>query len=68
MVTNGDQTDTVLEYLARQVLADALRTRTFRADAPNYTPRISGIMVAGSYSLSILKAKDGDPSSCCRFL
>ncbi|NLT38878.1 MAG: inosine monophosphate cyclohydrolase [Clostridiales bacterium] len=69
IVTNGDQTDTVLEYLARgRTFADALRTRTFEPDAPNYTPRISGIMEPdGSYSLSILKAKDGDPSRCCRF-
>ena len=50
---------------------DALRTRTFEPDPPNFTPRISGLMTAGegalSYRLSILKSDMGDPSSCLRF-
>ncbi len=56
IVTNGDQ---------------ALRTRTFEPDAPNYTPRISGIMHmengSYNYAMSILKSNNGDPSSCRRY-
>jgi len=69
VVTNGDQTDTVCAYLARgKSFADALATRTFEPDAPNYTPRISGLLEAdGGYTLSILKSADGDPAACRRF-
>lgn len=72
IVTNGDQTDTIYELMDRQqTFEQALRTRTFEPDAPNYTPRISGIMhVEGgyyNYAMSILKSNHGDPSSCCRF-
>ena len=71
VVTNGDQTDTVYEYLsAGKTFEDALRTRTFEPDAPNYTPRISGIMMTGkefSYQLSILKSAGGNPESTERF-
>ena len=49
----------------------ALRTREFEDDAPNYTPRISGIMKVDNgdynYAMSILKSNDGDPDSCLRF-
>ena len=49
----------------------ALRTREFEPDAPNYTPRISGIMHIENgkynYALSILKSNNGDPQSCNRY-
>jgi len=69
VVTNGDQTDTIKEHIAQgHCYRHALNTRTFEPDAPNYTPRISGVMKPdGSYNLSILKSLDGDPSCCCRY-
>lgn len=69
IVTNGDQTDTVADYLAQgKSFEEALRTRKFEPDAPNLTPRISGIMDKdGSYKLSILKSAGGDDLSCQRF-
>ncbi len=72
IVTNGDQTDTIYELMDKQLTFEqALRTREFEPDAPNYTPRISGIMhVEGNqynYALSILKSDNGDPASCNRF-
>ncbi len=72
IVTNGDQTDTVYELMqGGQSFEESLRTREFEPDAPNYTPRISGIMNVknGEYdfALSILKSNHGDPSSCQRF-
>lgn len=69
IVTNGDQTDTVWEYLARgESWEAALRTRQFEDDGPNWTPRISGMLSAnGDYRLSILKSADGDESSTRRF-
>ncbi len=71
IVTNGDQTDTIYELMNKQfTFEQALRTREFEPDAPNYTPRISGIMKVDkeyNYALSILKSADGDPSSCQRF-
>ena len=72
IVTNGDQTDTIYEGMDRQMTFEqALRSREFEPDAPNYTPRISGIMhVEGgkfNYAMSILKSRNGDPGSCCRY-
>ena len=72
IVTNGDQTDTIYELMDKQMTFEqALRTREFEPDAPNYTPRISGIMHVedGKYSfaMSILKSNNGDPSSCNRY-
>ena len=69
IVTNGDQTDTVYEFMARgERFEDALRTRTFEPDGPNWTPRISGLVEKnGDYRLSILKSADGDPSSTRRY-
>ena len=69
IVTNGDQTDTIRDGLALGgTFASSLHTREFEPDAPNYTPRISGIVFpCGGYQLSILKSADGDPSSCERF-
>lgn len=58
IVTNGDQTDTIRDFLVNgRTFADALRTREFEPDYPNCTPRISGLLERdGSYALSILKA------------
>ena len=69
IVTNGDQTDTIWEYLARgESWESALRTRMFEDDGPNWTPRISGLLAKdGSYKMSILKAADPDGSACTRF-
>ena len=68
VVTNGDQTDTIVDFLQRGLPFDqALQTRCFEPDEPNYTPRISGLLSPdGSYKLSILKSADGDPNCCCR--
>lgn len=71
IVTNGDQTDTVWDFVQRGgSFEEALRTRTFEPDAPNYTPRISAIVSlqeAGfSYTMSILKTEDGDPETALR--
>ena len=69
VVTNGDQTDTVADFLkAGRTFEEALRTRTFEPDGPNWTPRISGLLSEnGDYRLSILKSADGDESSVRRF-
>ena len=72
IVTNGDQTDTIYEGMDKQLTFEqSLRCREFEPDAPNYTPRISGIMHmengSFNYAMSILKSSDGDPSSCCRY-
>ena len=69
VVTNGDQTDTIRDAAAEgRCYRHALNTREFEPDAPNYTPRISGVVKPdGSYNLSILKSLDGDPSCCCRY-
>ncbi len=69
IVTNGDQTDTIWEFLARgESWEAALRTRQFEDDGPNWTPRISGLQAAdGSYKMSILKAADPEGAACARF-
>ncbi len=72
IVTNGDQTDTIYELMDRQMTFEqALRTREFEPDAPNYTPRISGIMRIDkgtyNYALSILKSNCGRPDGCLRY-
>ena len=72
IVTNGDQTDTIYDYMEKGwSFEQALKTREFEPDAPNYTPRISGIMRVNrgsfDYALSILKSHNGDPSGCDRF-
>ncbi len=72
IVTNGDQTDTIYDLMDKQqTFEQALRTREFEPDAPNYTPRISGIMHVenGSYSyaMSILKSNNGNPDACNRY-
>lgn len=72
IVTNGDQTDTVYEGLAAgKTFSEALASRCFEPDAPNLTPRISGMLTfaAGdfSYEMSILKSADAAGSACCRY-
>ena len=69
IVTNGDQTDTIWEYLARgESWESALRTRFFEDDGPNWTPRISGLQAHdGSYKMSILKSADAEGSACARY-
>ena len=69
IVTNGDQTDTIWEYLAKgESWEAALRTRQFEDDRPNWTPRISGLQANdGSYKMSILKAADPEGENCARF-
>ena len=68
IVTNGDQTDTIRDFLERGLpMEQALRTREFEPDGPNWTPRISGLLSPdGSYKLSILKSADADGSACLR--
>ena len=69
IVTNGDQTDTIWEFLARgESWEAALRTRMFEDDGPNWTPRISGLLAGdGSYKMSILKSADAEGTACARF-
>ena len=72
IVTNGDQTDTIYEGMDHQMTFEqSLRSREFEPDAPNYTPRISGIMHIENggynYAMSILKSNNGNPDSCLRF-
>ena len=72
IVTNGDQTDTIYELMDRQMTFEqALRTREFEDDKPNFTPRISGIIRRENggmnFAMSILKSAEGDDSSCERF-
>lgn len=68
IVTNGDQTDTIRDFMERgETLEQALRTREFEPDGPNWTPRISGLIQPdGSYKLSILKSADPEGSACTR--
>ena len=72
IVTYGDQTDTIYEGMDKQLTFEqSLRTREFEPDAPNYTPRISGIMHVENgkynYAMSILKSNNGNPEACNRY-
>ncbi|MDD3193376.1 MAG: IMP cyclohydrolase [Oscillospiraceae bacterium] len=68
IVTNGDQTDTIYDFMAKGMsFEDALRTRTFEPDGPNFTPRISGTVCGAGYQLSILKSAGGNPNAVHRF-
>ena len=71
IVTNGDQTDTIYDALARgESVAAALKKRCFEPDAPNYTPRISAVLTLSdpfSYEMSILKSSDAQGTACGRF-
>lgn len=72
IVTNGNQTDTIYDSLANGgCFCKALKTREFEPDAPNFTPRISGILTFAdgdfTYKMSILKSIDADGSDCARY-
>lgn len=71
IVTNGDQTDTVMEFMNDgKRFEDGLRTRCFEPDGPNWTPRISGVLNFGkelTYQMSILKSADAEGSACSRY-
>ena len=73
IVTNGDQTDTIYDGLAEgKSFYEALESRCFEPDAPNFTPRISAEAVFGGdgtfrYRMSILKSADAEGSACNRF-
>ena len=69
IVTNGDQTDTIRDAMAAgHCYRHGLHSRTFEPDGPNWTPRISGVVLpGGKYAMSILKSLDGDPDCCCRY-
>ena len=72
IVTNGDQTDTIYDLMDKQMTFEqALRSREFEDDKPNFTPRISGIIHRDggemNFAMSILKSAEGDDSSCQRF-
>jgi IMP cyclohydrolase len=67
IVTNGDQTDTIYNFLKEgKSFEDALRTRTFEPDGPNWTPRISAIVKGADYQMSILKSAEGNAESTQR--
>lgn len=73
IVTNGDQTDTIYDSFASgHCMRHALKTRKFEPDAPNYTPRISGVLDFEdgdfSYEMSILKSADAEGTACNRYL
>ena len=73
IVTNGDQTDTIYDFLVKgKTFEEALETRCFEPDAPNFTPRISGVLnFAGgdfTYKMSILKSADEQGSACNRYI
>lgn len=72
IVTNGDQTDTVYDGMSEgKTFEESLRSRKYEHDAPNYTPRISGVMHIENgeydYSMSILKSNNGNPDACNRY-
>lgn len=72
IVTNGDQTDTIRDFVAKGASFEAaLETREFEPDAPNWTPRISGMLTFAdgdfSYKMSILKSADAEGTACNRF-
>ena len=72
IVTNGDQTDTVYDFVKDgRGFAEALETREFEPDAPNLTPRISAMLTFDEgdfkYDMSILKSADAIGSACNRY-
>ncbi len=71
IVTNGDQTDTIYDLMSKgKSFKESLETREFEPDAPNFTPRISGILYfenGFNYEMSILKSIDENGSDCCRY-
>ncbi len=71
IVTNGDQTDTIYDFVSEgKSFEEALETREFEPDGPNWTPRISGMLTFGeklTYKMSILKSADIEGSECNRY-
>lgn len=72
IVTNGDQTDTIYDFIKEgKTFEEALKTRTFEPDSPNFTPRISGMLTFSeedfTYKMSILKSADEKGSACSRY-
>ena len=72
ILTNGDQTDTIYDFIKQgRGFSEALNTRCFEPDAPNFTPRISGMLTFEnddfSYQMSILKSADPEGSACSRY-
>lgn len=72
IVTNGDQTDTVYDFIKEgKTFEDALMTRCFEPDGPNWTPRISGMITFNdndfTYKMSILKSADAEGTECNRY-
>lgn len=72
IVTNGDQTDTIYDFVKEnKSFSDALKTRQFEPDRPNWTPRISAMLTLDnndfSYEMSILKSADEEGSACARY-
>lgn len=74
IITNGDQTNTIYDFIKDgHTFENALQTREFEPDCPNYTPRISAIAEYDfdnsdfSYKLSILKSANGNPAACSRY-
>ncbi len=72
IVTNGDQTDTIYDFVADgKTFEQALETREFEPDGPNFTPRISSMLTFDegdfTYKMSILKSADAEGSACARY-
>lgn len=72
IVTNGDQTDTIYDGVKSGLtFSNALESRAFEPDAPNFTPRISAMLTFDendfSYCMSILKSLDAEGSDCARY-
>lgn len=71
IITNGDQTDTIRDFMKTGMCFQcALRTRSFEPDAPNWTPRISGLVDIEddfTYKMSILKSTNAEGTSCNRY-
>ena len=78
IITNGDQTNTIYDYIKQNgedgfSFEKSLHTRDFEPDAPNFTPRISGMLYYAfegkvfHYKLSILKSNNGNPDACQRY-
>ena len=71
IVTNGDQTDTAYDLMRKGPFEESLLNKEFEPDAPNFTPRISGLMTVDNgeydYAMSILKSQCGNPNQCDRF-
>ena len=72
IVTNGDQTDTIYDFVKEgKSFKEALATREFEPDGPNWTPRISAMLTFAdgdfSYEMSILKSVDEEGSACARY-